>query len=85
MTPRFWSAYRDLPGDIKERARAAYRRFEENPAHPGLRFKKVHPTDPIYSARVTQDYRAVAVVRDDLVVWFFIGNHADYEKLLRSL
>ena len=31
-------------------------------------------------------YRAVGVRRtDDEIVWFFIGTHAEYDRLLRSL
>jgi hypothetical protein len=41
-------------------ARKAYRLFHDNPAHPSLQFKKVHDREPIYSARVTLGYRAVA-------------------------
>jgi hypothetical protein len=27
-------------------------------------------------------YRALGVRRDDTIVWFWIGSHADYDKLL---
>ena len=30
-------------------------------------------------------YRALAVLDGDLAVWFWIGTHADYDRLLRSL
>jgi len=45
----------------------------------------VHATLPIYSARVGLGYRALAVRDDDTVVWFWIGTHADYDRLIRSL
>jgi hypothetical protein len=48
-TPRFWAAYRDLPADVQETARKAYRLFRDNPQHPSLQFKKVHSREPIYS------------------------------------
>jgi hypothetical protein len=47
-----------------------------------LRFKHVHPTEPIYSVRISLDYRALGVLQDDDIVWFWIGSHADYDKLL---
>lgn len=59
--------------------------FEQDPSHPSLRFKKVHPSRPIYSARVSQQYRALGVVADDEIIWFWIGSHDDYEKLLARL
>jgi hypothetical protein len=79
---RFWDAYRELQPEIREQARQAYRLFRENPSHPGLQFKCVQATQRIYSARVTRDYRALGVLKDDTVVWFWIGNHADYDRLL---
>ena len=38
------------------RIKGAYRLWKENPAHPSLRFKKVHPRLPIYSVRVDLDW-----------------------------
>jgi hypothetical protein len=36
--------------------------------------------------RVTGSYRAVGVRKDqDTIVWFFIGTHAEYDRLLASL
>ena len=63
----------------------AYKRFVAEPAHPGLRFKRVHETDPIYSVRISIDYRAMGVRDGDEVVWFWIGSHAEYEKLLSRI
>jgi len=36
--------------------------------------------DDIYSARIGLDYRALAVVKKDRVVCYWIGNHADYDR-----
>jgi hypothetical protein len=47
-----------------------------------LQFKRVNGEQPIYSVRVTRDYRAVGVLTGDTVTWFWIGNHADYDRLL---
>lgn len=74
-----------LPREIQERARAAYRRFRENPNHPGLQFKRLHTTLPLWSVRITDSYRAVGVRNDDTIIWYFIGTHAEYEKMLNSL
>ncbi|MBX3426729.1 MAG: hypothetical protein KF688_13700 [Pirellulales bacterium] len=84
-TEGFRQALAKLPQSIQYRAHAAYRRFRNNPQHNSLQFKRVHPTRPVYSARVNDDYRAVALVDGDEVVWFWIGKHAEYERLLRSL
>lgn len=84
-TRSFRRGFRSLPPEIQSQARLAYSLFRDNPRHPGLRFKKVHPTQPVYSARISQDYRAVGVLRGEEVVWFFIGSHRQYDALLRSL
>lgn len=84
-TRRFRKSFSQLPEPIKDRAREAYRRFVENPDHPGLRFKRVHTTEQIYSVRVTRDYRALGVRDDGTIVWFWIGSHADYDELLSRM
>jgi len=81
-TERFWKLYAPLPTPIKTRAKAAYRQFQRNPYHPGLRFKRIHSTRPIFSARINKDYRAVGVQQDGEIIWFWIGSHAEYDKLV---
>jgi hypothetical protein len=83
-TRRFRSAFAELPPEIREAAREAYRQFREDPSHPSLRFKQVHPQRSIFSARVTIHYRALGVRDGDTVVWFWIGSHADYDRLLAT-
>ena len=84
-TPRFWAAYRALPPEIRDLAQKAYRLFRENLGHPSLHFKKVHARDPIYAARVTLGYRSVALLEDEDITWFWIGSHAEYDRLLDKL
>ena len=84
-TDRFRKAYAQLPEHVRRRAREAYRLFRDNPNHPSLRFKQVHAARPIYSARVGLGYHALAVRDGDVVVWLWIGTHADYDRLIRSL
>lgn len=82
---RFRLAFGRLPKRTQSRARVAYRLFRQNPSHPSLRFKQVHPSRPIYSVRVGLAYRALGVRDGDEVIWFWIGSHADYDQLLREL
>jgi hypothetical protein len=84
-TRHFRDLFAVLPAHVQQQAREAYRLFQQNPAHPGLRFKKVHPDPPIYSARVGIAYRAVGALNGGTVIWFWIGSHADYDKLLERL
>jgi len=82
---RFRLALGRLPGPVRRRAREAYRLFSRDPSHPSLHFKTVHSTRPIYSARIGLGYRALGVRTGDEVVWFWIGSHADYDRLLKEL
>jgi mRNA-degrading endonuclease RelE of RelBE toxin-antitoxin system len=84
-TTRFREAYAKLPPQVKRQAKEAFKQFQQNPFHPSLRFKQVHPTKPVFSARVSLDYRAVAVRKDEDIIWFWIGSHADYDKLISRL
>lgn len=84
-TERFRKLFAALPESVREQAREAYRFFRENPQHPGLQFKRVHPTKPIYSARVNIDYRVLGVRDGEEIAWFWIGSHDDYDKLLARL
>jgi hypothetical protein len=84
-TVAFRKAFADLPGHIQERAREAFHLFSENPAHPSLQFKQVHDSRPIYSARITLHYRALATRRGEDWIWFWIGSHSDYDNLLKRL
>jgi hypothetical protein len=84
-TRQFRRLLGDLPDDVRRQARQAYKRFRANPRHPGLRFKRVHATEPIFSVRVSREYRAVAIVKADTAVWFFIGHHDQYMQVLASL
>ena len=84
-TTEFRRLFADLPEQVQQQTRAAYRQFKEDPSHPSLRFKKVHPDLPIYSARITKNYRAVGQLDGDTVIWFWVGSHAEYDKFLGQL
>jgi hypothetical protein len=84
-TPRFIKEFDALPTDVQELARSAFQQFKQDPAHPGLRFKQVHTTAPIYAVRVGLHHRALAVRDGDILLWFWIGSHSDYDKLLKRL
>jgi mRNA-degrading endonuclease RelE of RelBE toxin-antitoxin system len=79
---RFRKAFKGLPKSVQRQARDAYKLFSKHPHHPSLRFKQIHPQKPIYSVRVGLGYRAVGVRDGDEIVWYWIGSHANYDKLI---
>lgn len=81
-THAFRASFAALPEEIQEQARSAYRLFRTDPAHPNLRFKKVETAEGVYSVRVGLGYRALGVLDGPVIVWFWIGSHADYDRLI---
>ena len=81
-TRRFREAYRNLPEEVRRQARQAYLLFRKDPHHPSLRFKKLDEETNTFSVRVGLGYRALGVMEGSTIVWFWIGSHADYDRLV---
>ncbi len=78
-SPDFWSCYRALPAEVQGLADKSFSLLKADSRHPSLHFKKV---GRFWSVRVGGHHRALAVEANDGLVWFWIGTHADYDKLL---
>jgi hypothetical protein len=77
---RFWDCYRRLPADVRYRAERSFDLLKKNPRHPSLCLKKV---GDLWSVRVGRSHRAIAVEDQRGFVWFWIGTHDEYERILR--
>jgi hypothetical protein len=77
--PRFWRCYRALPTETRELADRNYEILKSNPKHGSLHFKKI---GVLWAVRVGLHYRALATEAGDDLVWFWIGTHAEYDKLV---
>ena len=78
----FLSCFFRLPEEIREKARKNYRLWKQDPHHPSLHFKRIHRHEPLYSIRVGIDWRALGMLEGDLVTWFWIGSHSEYDKII---
>jgi len=78
-TSKFWSYYDRLPKSVRDLADKNYSMLKLDPFHPSLHFKKV---GRFWSVRVGMGYRALGVREDDSLVWFWIGSHSQYDKLI---
>ena len=76
----FWYHYRNLPDPIRDLADKNFALRNADPRHPSLRLKKV---GKYYSARIGLAFRALGVEIPDGILWFWIGDHAEYERLIR--
>jgi len=75
----FWQAFNALPPEIQSLARKGFKLWQHNPSHPSLHFKRV---GQYWSVRVGIAYRALALKQGDDFVWFWIGHHKDYERII---
>ncbi len=85
-TRDFKKLFAELPVEIKAKANKAFDLWSGDNSHPSLHFKRVNETLPIYSVRIDQNYRATCFKNEQAqsFVWFWIGSHSDYDKLLDS-
>jgi hypothetical protein len=79
-TPDFWACCHRLPAEVRELADGNFARLPQDPHHPSLRLKK---TGSFRSARVGLHYRVLPRERAEGLVWFWIGQHSEYDQLLR--
>ena len=56
-----------------------------NPKHPSLRMKKVDKEGDVWSVRIDRQHRAVGVMKEGAMIWFWIGKHDEYERLLSGI
>jgi hypothetical protein len=78
-TARFWQSYNELPEAVQRLADENFELLKADPWHPSLHFKKI---GRMWTARVGIHYRAIAVEEGDDMVWFWIGHHSDYDKIV---
>ncbi len=56
--------------------------MSDNSSHPSVHFKNA---GNFWVARVDRNHRAVAVWDGEDFLWFWIGRHDEYERIIRSL
>ena len=78
-SPRFWECYERLPVAVRELSDKSFELLKANPRHPSLHFKKV---GKYRSVRVGRYHRALAVEVPEGLLWFWIGTHSEYDKLV---
>ena len=82
--PCFWQCYRQLPEDVQRLADKNHRLLAYDPQHPSLQLKKVGAKKMLWSVRVGMHYRALGLDKPEGIVWFWIGPHAEYDRIVKS-
>ena len=78
---KFWQFYGHLSPEIQQLADQSYDLLKRDQRYPSLHFKKV---GRFCSVRVGIHYRALAVQDGENLVWFWIGHHSEYDRIISS-
>jgi hypothetical protein len=81
-TSDFWDCYARLPEAVRRLADGNYELLRQDSRHPSLHFKRV---GRLWSVRVGAGYRALAADAEDGPIWFWIGPHDEYNRILRRV
>jgi hypothetical protein len=84
LTTRFRRLLLALPPDIRRQAYRAYAQFKRDPSHPGLNFKLVNQREQMWSARINDYYRVLGIRDGGEITWFWVGEHREYERIIRK-
>ena len=82
-TADFWACFNALSPDIQSQAREKFRLWQQEAFNATLHFKPL--AGDVWSVRVNQNYRALGRRRGQLIAWFWIGTHAEYDQILKRL
>ena len=89
MTSRFTAGYfkrlKRLPKDVQRRTIKTLELLEQDARYPSLHFKELSARHGAWSARVSRDYRMVGYRDAEVIEWFWVGPHDQYDKLLNRL
>ena len=76
---RFWDRYHRIPVSVRRADDLAYAQLRRDSRHSALHFKKV---GRFWSVCVGLHFRALATDEGTELVWFWIGTHAEYDRII---
>ena len=77
---RFQALYDALLLATRALADKNFALLKQDPKHPSLHFKRVKGN--LWSVRVGKKHRALALEGSDRFQWFWIGPHAEYDRII---
>jgi mRNA-degrading endonuclease RelE of RelBE toxin-antitoxin system len=75
FTPRFDRLFRRLPERVRAETYEKLALFQQDPAHPSLRVKRIKGADLLWEMRITRNYRLTFEVQGERVILRRIGTH----------
>ena len=76
---QFWELYNRLPEEARKLADRSYELLKRDERHPSLHLKKI---GRFWSVRIGLHLRALAIEDGADLIWFWIGSHAEYDRLI---
>ena len=80
-TERFWRCFENFSEPVQKISKKNFELLKNDPSHPSLHFKKV---GIFWSIRAGLNYRALAVEDGNDFIWVWIGNHDEYERMIKE-
>lgn len=77
----FWDFFNALPQNVRILASKNHDILVTGPNHPSLCFKRI---GVYWSVRIGIHYRAVGRDNDTEVIWFWIGHHSVYDRIIAN-
>jgi hypothetical protein len=80
-SPAFWDSFKRLPPSVQTLAKRNFELLKNDSRHASLHLKQI---GRLWSARVGLGHRALGVGSNGDIVWFWIGSHGEYDRLLKK-
>jgi len=83
-TPGYWPLYYRLPAHVRQTADKNFALLKSDPRHPSLHLKKI---GDLWTVRAGLHHRAIGMdfpSKEKRILWFWIGSHAEYDRLIRN-
>ncbi len=81
--PAFWTCFNKLPPQVQRTARKNFELWEQSSSLKSLGFKRIK--EDLWAVRAGSGFRALATFEDGTFLWFWIGAHDEYERLIQDL
>lgn len=75
---KFWKCFDALPLGAQKLARGKYALWKSNPTHPSLKFEERR--NGVCVVRIGDHLRSIGLREGDVIVWFWIGTHEEYNR-----
>lgn len=75
---KFWKCFDSLSPAAQKLAREKYALWKRDPGHPSLKFEERR--NGVCVVRIGDHLRSIGLREGDLIVWFWIGSHEEYNR-----